>query len=78
MQIMPNESSESGYQSRPAAPPSAGRALSVLVAVCAVLWVWLMLPRWWQIDAAYQCTFIYIYTHTYPCTIAMYQLVRTL
>ena len=47
MQIMPNESSESGYQSRPAAPPSAGRALSVLVAVCAVLWVWLMLPEWY-------------------------------
>ena len=23
------------------------------------------------------CTFIYIYMHTYPCTIAMYQLVRT-
>lgn len=27
--------------------PSAGRALSVLVTVCAVLWVWWMLPQFW-------------------------------
>lgn len=47
MQIIPNESSESGYQPQPPAPPSAGRALSVLIAVCAVLWVWLMLPEWY-------------------------------
>lgn len=52
MEIRQKNSVSSGYQSRPAAPPSAGRALSVLLAVCAVLWVWLMLPRWWQIDAA--------------------------
>ena len=39
----------SGYQPRPAAPPSAGRALSVLIAVCAVLWLWLMLPELWPL-----------------------------
>lgn len=38
---------KSGYQPRPAVPPSAGWALSVLVAVCAVLWVWWMLPQLW-------------------------------
>ena len=27
--------------------PSAGRALSVLVAVCAVLWVWYQGPKWY-------------------------------
>ena len=27
--------------------PSAGRALSVLVAVCAVLWVWHQGPEWY-------------------------------
>jgi hypothetical protein len=46
MQIQPDDFPKSGYQLRPPAPPSAGRALSVLIAVCAVLWVWLMLP-WW-------------------------------
>lgn len=27
--------------------PSSGRALAVLIAVCAVLWVWWMLPQFW-------------------------------
>lgn len=26
---------------------SSGRALAVLIAVCAVLWVWWMLPQFW-------------------------------
>ncbi|QIX60801.1 hypothetical protein FY528_16990 [Hymenobacter lutimineralis] len=38
---------KSGYQPRPLALPSAGRALSVLVAAGAVLWVWWMLPDLW-------------------------------
>lgn len=45
---------KSGYQPRPAAAPSAGRALSVLVAACAVLWVWWMLPAWLLFDPAAQ------------------------
>ncbi|HEX8425205.1 hypothetical protein [Hymenobacter sp.] len=36
----------SGYQSQQA-PPSNGRALSVLVAVCAVLWVWANALEWY-------------------------------
>lgn len=47
MRIMPDDFPKSGYQPRPAAPPSAGRALSVLIAVCAVLWLLLMLPSWY-------------------------------
>ncbi|MDF7813399.1 hypothetical protein [Hymenobacter sp. YC55] len=27
--------------------PSSGRALAILIAVCAVLWVWWMLPQFW-------------------------------
>ncbi|MCB2407397.1 hypothetical protein [Hymenobacter lucidus] len=28
--------------------PSAGRSLSILIAVVAVLWLWLQLPGWYQ------------------------------
>ena len=48
MKIVQEQAVQSGWQARPEGLPSAGRALSVLVAVCAVLWVWLMLPQWWQ------------------------------
>ena len=41
-----NDRLKYGYQPRPVPPSSAGRALSVLVAVCAVLWVWWMAPEW--------------------------------
>jgi hypothetical protein len=34
--------------SAPAAWPNAGRSLSVLVAVAAVLWLWLQLPAWYH------------------------------
>ena len=44
----------SGYQPRPAAPPSAGRALSVLIAVGAVLWLWMMLPELWPLTNTYE------------------------
>ncbi|WBO83234.1 hypothetical protein [Hymenobacter yonginensis] len=47
MRILPDDFPKSGYQLRPPAPPSAGRALSVLIAVCAVLWVMLILPSWY-------------------------------
>lgn len=47
MRILPDDFPKSGYQPQLATPPSAGRALSVLIAVCAVLWIWLMLPQWW-------------------------------
>ncbi|MBC6696759.1 hypothetical protein [Hymenobacter sp. BT190] len=47
MRILSNDFPKSGYQPRPAAPPSAGRALSVLIAVCAVLWVLIVLPSWY-------------------------------
>ncbi|SHK57769.1 hypothetical protein [Hymenobacter psychrotolerans] len=45
MKIVQDEVLKSGWQPRPHAVPSAGKALSVLVAVCAVLWVWNM--DWW-------------------------------
>ncbi|GAA3954364.1 hypothetical protein [Hymenobacter algoricola] len=32
----------------PPAWPSAGRSLSVLIAVVAVLWLWLQLPAWYR------------------------------
>ncbi|MBO0359310.1 hypothetical protein J0X19_15210 [Hymenobacter sp. BT186] len=49
MQIVKEYPFKSGYQPRPTTPP--GRALSVLVAVCAVLWVWWMVPYFWpQLD----------------------------
>ncbi|WP_022822409.1 hypothetical protein [Hymenobacter norwichensis] len=49
MQIVKEYPLKSGYQPRPASSP--GRALSVLVAVCAVLWVWWMVPYFWpQLD----------------------------
>lgn len=51
MEIVQNEVLKSGWQPRPKEVPSAGKALSVLVAVCAVLWVWLMLPQWWQVSS---------------------------
>jgi hypothetical protein len=47
MRILPDDFPKSGYQPRLATPPSAGRALSVLIAVCAVLWLLLMLPSWY-------------------------------
>lgn len=45
MEIVQNEVLKSGWQPRPSGVPSAGKALSVLVAVCAVLWVWNV--DWW-------------------------------
>jgi hypothetical protein len=49
MQIVKEYPLKSGYQPRPVSSP--GRALSVLVAVCAVLWVWWMVPYFWpQLD----------------------------
>jgi hypothetical protein len=50
MRIVKEYPLKSGYQPRPVSSP--GRALSVLVAVCAVLWVWWMVPYFWpQLDA---------------------------
>jgi hypothetical protein len=50
MEPEPKNPSASGYQPRPAALPSAGRALSVLIAVSAVLWLWIMLPELWPVS----------------------------
>ncbi|QNH63144.1 hypothetical protein [Hymenobacter sediminicola] len=50
MEIVPDEMLQSGWQPRPQGAPSAGHALSVLVAVCAVLWVWNM--DWWPLQEA--------------------------
>lgn len=52
MEIVKEYPLKSGYEPRPAVPHSAGRALAVLVAVCAVLWVWLMLPDWFRSGSA--------------------------
>ncbi|MCR5888845.1 hypothetical protein LRS06_13940 [Hymenobacter sp. J193] len=49
MEIVEERALQSGYQPRPAALPAAGEALSVLLAVCAVLWVWWMLPDLWPL-----------------------------
>ena len=52
MEIVKECPFKSGYQPHPASLLAPGRALSVLVAVCAVLWVWWMVPQFWpQLDA---------------------------
>ncbi|RSK51437.1 hypothetical protein [Hymenobacter rigui] len=37
-------------------PHSAGRSLAVLLATCAVLWVWWQIPNWYRLGAADEAT----------------------